>query len=61
MTVTGTSLAQRFLHDGIPLTLLLDLADPDGHRAALAQELLASDVAAAPAPVDAEIRLIRSA
>jgi hypothetical protein len=62
MTDLGTSLAQRFLRDGVPLTLLLDLADPDGLRAALAHELAASDVAAAPAPpVAAPIRLVRSA
>ena len=61
MTLTGPSLAQRFLRDGIPLTLLLDLVDEEGHRAALASELLAGDVTAAPAPAETRIRLVRSA
>jgi len=62
MTLSGPSLAQRMLRDGLPLTLLLDLADPDGLRAALAHELLASDVTAAPAPAEAPpLRLVRSA
>lgn len=56
----GTTLAERFLRDGIPLTLLLDLHDPEGMRAALASELLASDVDAASAPSLA-VRVIRSA
>jgi len=62
MTPPGRSLAQRFLSDGIPLTLLLDLADPDGLKAALAHELAPSDVAAAPPPPVVEpVRVVRSA
>jgi hypothetical protein len=45
-----TSLAERLLRDGVPPSLLIDLLDPEGLRAALAAELLASDIAAAPAP-----------
>jgi len=58
---TGPSLAQRLLADGIPLTLLLDLYDPAGMRSALAAELLASDVALAPAPVATFLKRVRSA
>jgi hypothetical protein len=36
--------AQRLLRSGVPLTLLLDLHDPEGMRVALAAELLESDV-----------------
>lgn len=61
MTVPGTSLTQRLLRAGVPLTLLLDLADPDGLRAALAHELAASDVAAAPPPPIPAVSLVRSA
>lgn len=43
------SLASRLLADGIPPTLLMDLLDPTGMKIALAAELLASDVALAPA------------
>ena len=48
---TGPSLALRMLRDGIPLTLLIDLLDPEGMKVALAAELLTRDVARAPAPV----------
>ena len=41
--------AERLLRHGIPLTLLIDLVDPDGMRAALAAELLDQDLAL-PAP-----------
>lgn len=44
------TLAGRFLLEGIPLTLLIDLLDPEGMRQALAAELLEADVARAPAP-----------
>lgn len=44
------SLASRLLADGIPPSLLIDLLDPEGMKLALASELLASDVALAPAP-----------
>ncbi|MCW2601435.1 MAG: hypothetical protein JWM02_3264 [Frankiales bacterium] len=47
---TGPSLAFRLLTDGIPLSLLIDLLDPEGMKVALAGELLGSDVAWAPAP-----------
>ena len=46
----GISLAERLLRDGIPPSLLIDLLDPEGMKAALASEALAADVAAAPAP-----------
>lgn len=41
---TGPWLAQRLLADGIPLTLLFDLYDPEGMKAALAAELTVLDV-----------------
>ena len=47
---TGPSLAFRLLSDGLPLTLLLDLVDPEGMRAGLACELLVTDVALTAAP-----------
>ena len=47
------TLAEQLLRDWIPPSLLIDLVDPDGMRAARAHELLAGDVAAAPAPADA--------
>jgi hypothetical protein len=46
----GTTLAARLLAGGVPLTLLMDLLDPEGMRIALAAELLPQDVALAPAP-----------
>ena len=46
------TLAERLLRDGVPPSLLIDLLDPEGMRAALAAELLPSDVAAAPAAVE---------
>ena len=46
----GPSLALRLLLDGVPPSLLIDLLDPEGMKAALAAELLASDAALAPAP-----------
>lgn len=62
MTDPGSSLAQRFLRAGVPLTLLLDLHDPDGLRVALAAELAASDVAGAPVPaLRTPIRLVQTA
>jgi len=48
------TLAERLLREGVPPSLLIDLVDPDGMRAALAAELLPSDVAAAPAPAEAD-------
>ena len=54
------NLAEQLLRDGIPPSLLIDLLDPEGMRAALAAELLASDVQAAPAPPDS-MRGLRSA
>jgi hypothetical protein len=51
----GTTLAERLLRDGIPPSLLIDLLDPEGMRAALASELLAADVAAAKALRTAEV------
>jgi hypothetical protein len=47
---TGSTLAQRLLTEGVPPSLLMDLLDPEGMRIALAGELTAGDVAAAPAP-----------
>jgi hypothetical protein len=49
----GTTLAERLLRDGIPPSLLIDLLDPEGMRAALAGEVLPADVAAAQAPASA--------
>jgi hypothetical protein len=54
------SLASRLLADGIPPSLLIDLLDPEGMKIALASELLASDVALAPAP-PVELRRVKSA
>ena len=48
MTDSRQTLAQRFLRAGVPLTLLLDLVDPEGLRVALAAELVSGDVAAVP-------------
>lgn len=50
MTTTGATLAQRLLRDGIPPSLLIDLYDTEGMRAAVAAEVTTADVAAAPAP-----------
>ncbi len=50
LPLAGPTLASRLLADGIPLTLLMDLLDPEGMRIALAAELLPQDVALAPAP-----------
>jgi hypothetical protein len=44
------TLAEQLLRDGIPPSLLIDLLDPEGMRAALAAEVLAADVQGAPAP-----------
>ena len=44
------TLAEQLLRDGVPPSLLIDLLDPEGMKAALASELLAADVAQAPAP-----------
>ena len=48
------TLAERLLRDGVPPSLLIDLFDPEGMRAALAAELLPTDVAQAPPPVEHE-------
>jgi hypothetical protein len=48
------------LRAGIPLTLLIDLHDPEGLRIAHAAELAPSDVTAAPAPASPN-RLVRTA
>jgi hypothetical protein len=53
MTDRAHTLAERFLHAGIPLTLLLDLTDPVGLQVAHAAELAHSDVELAPAPAEA--------
>lgn len=50
LPLVAPSLASRLLAGGIPLTLLMDLLDPEGMRIALAAELLPQDVALAPAP-----------
>ena len=50
--------AERLLRDGIPPSLLIDLVDPDGMRAALAAELLVSDVVSLP---EERVRRLRSA
>lgn len=47
----------QLLLDGVPPTLLLDLLDPDGMRAALAGELAASDAAPEQARSDRRARL----
>jgi hypothetical protein len=57
---TTVTLASRLLADGIPPTLLMDLLDPEGMKIALAAELLAGDVALAPAPPVA-LRQVRTA
>ena len=49
------ALSWTLLSDGIPPSLLIDLLDPDGMRAALAAEVVAHDVALAPAPVGATV------
>ena len=60
LPLAGPTLASTLLMDGIPLTLLIDLLDPEGMRIALAAELLAQDVYLAPAPPVRQIH-IRSA
>lgn len=55
---TRPSLFERLLEAGIPSTLLIDLLDPAGMKRALAEEVLVSDVALAPAP-PVEIDLIQ--
>ncbi len=58
----GTQLAWRLLRDGIPPSLLIDLWDPEGLAAALAAEVLPTDLAAAPAPTtEARLPIVRSA
>jgi hypothetical protein len=54
------TLAQRLIADGVPLTLLIDLLDPEGMRRALASELTVSDVDRAVTPAVAK-RIRRSA
>jgi hypothetical protein len=49
--MTAMTLAERLLRNGVPPSLLIDLVNPEGMRSALAAEVLASDVTAAPAPV----------
>lgn len=41
---TAPTLAQQLLRDGIPPSLLIDLLDPEGMRAALVCELALLDV-----------------
>lgn len=56
------TLAERLMRDGIPPSLLIDLYDLDGMQAALASEVIADDVRAAPAPVETTAkRRLRSA
>ena len=50
LVMTALPLALHLLRNGIPPSLLLDLADPEGMRLALAAELVAADVDRAPAP-----------
>lgn len=54
------TLAEQLLRDGVPPSLLIDLIDPEGMRAALTAELLATDVTHAPAPAE-RARRLRSA
>ena len=56
LPLAGPTLASRLLTHGIPLTLLMDLLDPEGMRIALAAELLVQDVALAPAPLVRQTR-----
>lgn len=49
----------QLLLDGIPPTLLLDLLDPEGMRAALASELATSE--AAPERARQPLRVVRTA
>ncbi len=56
LPLAGPTLASRLLTAGIPLTLLIDLLDPEGMRIALAAELLAQDATLAPAPPVRQIR-----
>jgi hypothetical protein len=44
--------AELLLRDGVPPSLLIDLWDPEGMVVALTAELLPTDVATAPAPVE---------
>ena len=55
------TLFQHLLSEGIPSTLLIDLLDPEGMKAALTSELLVSDVQLAPPPAFEVQRTIRSA
>ncbi|HUR51229.1 MAG TPA: hypothetical protein VMZ11_03805 [Mycobacteriales bacterium] len=52
------TLAERLLRDGVPPSLLIDLLDPDGMRAALASELLPSDVARVEATPQERLRSV---
>ena len=60
MTSPSPGLVMQLLAGGIPPSLLIDLTNPEGLRAALASEVLVADVAAAPAPAPA-VRSARSA
>jgi hypothetical protein len=60
ISLSDPSLALRLLTDGIPPSLLIDLLDPAGMKAALASELAGSDVAQAPAPAQ-PVRAVRTA
>ena len=60
MTASGPTLAQRLLEGGVPPSLLIDLIDPEGMKAALASEVLVADVALA-AVTTALRRVLRSA
>ena len=58
---SSPTLAQRLIHDGVPPSLLIDLFDPEGMKAALAAELLESDVARTEWLAEAGERRVRSA
>lgn len=59
---TQPTLFQQLLAEGIPSTLLIDLLDPEGMKAALTGELLVSDVQLTPPPaIDLVERTVRSA
>lgn len=57
----STRFVMQLLAEGIPLSLLCDLSDPNGMRTALASEVLAGDVARTPAPGRAPVRALRTA
>ena len=59
MTASPT-VAQRLLEAGVPPSLLIDLLDPQGMKAALASEVLEHDVAQAAVHAALE-RVLRTA